>query len=215
MGWSTVRKHIESFSFKTRMVFMGMVLSLFIFGVIFVLSGNAEFVFYALVSTLFFIFIMGYYHKLRLTETLLTGIALHWLLSFMGGTLYFGSTRLYDLWLFPPLLRYDNIVHSFGVFLLTFIAYNLLYPHFRMRNKVALFHFSLLLFFIVMGLGALAEVAELLAVLWLGAGETVGDYFNNAFDLVWNAVGALSACFMIAWYERRTTLKGKNGKSKK
>jgi len=214
MSVDRIKKHIASFPYKTRLVFMGMVLSLLIFGVVFVLAGNGEFVFYALISTLFFLFIVSYYHKLKLTETLLIGISLHWLLSFMGGTLSIGETRLFDFWILP-FVRYDNIVHTFGVFVLTFIAFNLLRPHFKLKNKVSLFHFSLLLFLIVMGLGAVAEIMELMAVLWLGAGSTVGDYFNNAYDLVWNGIGAISACLLIARYERGTTLKGKNGRSKK
>ena len=209
-----MRKHIASFPFKTRMVFMAMVMSLLIFGVIFVLAGNSEFVYYSLVSFLFFLFIISYYHKLKLTATLLIGIALHWLLSFMGGTLYVGETRLFDVWILP-FVRYDNIVHTFGVFILTFVAYNLLRPHFKLKDKVSLFHFSLLLFLIVMGLGAVAEIVELLAVLWLGAAATVGGYFNNAYDLVWNGIGSVSACLLIARYEHGTTLKGKNGKGKK
>ncbi len=211
MEYKRMQRHFASFPRMTRLVFMGVVLSLFIFGVIFVLSGNGEFVFYSFLSTLFFIFIVSYYHRLRLTETLLLGIVLHWLLSFMGGTLYLGETRLFDLWLFP-FLRYDNIIHAFGVFVLTFIAYNLLRPHFKLKNKIALFHFSILLFLIVMGLGALAEIIELSAVLFLDAGDTIGGYLNNAFDLVWNGVGSLCACLLIARHERKTTLKGKNGK---
>ncbi len=205
--WERVHRHIASFSFKTRLVFFFMVLSLFIFSVVFVLSGNGEFMYYSLVMFAFFLFIVSFYHKLRLTEPLIGGIAIHWLLSLMGGTLYFGGTRLYDLWLLPPWVKYDNVVHVFGVFILTFVAYNLLRPHFAIRSKTALLHFSLLLFLIVMGLGAVSEIMELGAVLWLGAAKTVGDYFNNAFDLVWNATGSIVACVTISMYERRTALK--------
>ncbi len=43
-----------------------------------------------------------------------------------------------------------------------------------------------------MGLGAVAEIAELFAVLFFAAGEQVGGYLNNAFDLVFNLLGGSS-----------------------
>ncbi len=196
------RRHIAAFTFTTRLLLLFMLISLCVFALLFTRAGNGEFLFYSLVTAVVFLIIISYYSRLRLTEPLLVGIALHWLLSFMGGTLYLGTTRLYDLWLLPW-LKYDNVVHAFGVLLLTFVAYNLLRPRFRPRNATALFHFSLLLFLVVMGLGAVAEIFELLAVLFLDAGATVGDYFNNAYDLCWNAGGALLACLFIARHERR------------
>ncbi len=36
-----------------------------------------------------------------MSAMILVGIALHWLLHFLGGTLVFGATLLYDVWL-PP-----------------------------------------------------------------------------------------------------------------
>jgi len=166
-------------------------------------SGNNEFFFYAIVFFSFFIFIVSYYLKLRLTNWLLALLAFHWLLHFLGGFVYIGGTRLYDFWLIGHFFKYDNVVHTFGVFLGTFIIYNLLRPHFKLLNKMALFHFSVLLVLVVMGLGALAEIGELIAVLFFHAAQTVGGYLNNAFDLVWNLLGGTLACLVIGRYEAR------------
>lgn len=201
--YASWRAYFRSFPLQTRLVFLAMFLYLFCFTLISYFSGNNEFFFYAVVFFSFFTFIVSYYHKLRMTNWLLSLIAIHWLLHFLGGFLYFGGTRLYDLWLIGHFLKYDNVVHMFGVFLGTFIVYNLLRPHFKLSNKIALFHFSVLLVLVVMGIGALAEIGELIAVLFFHAAQTVGGYFNNAFDLVWNLTGGTLACLVISHYEAR------------
>lgn len=197
------RRYFSSLPFKTRALYVGMILYLFIFAFLSVFTRNREFLYYTILIFGLFLFVVSYYHRLKLTETLLLGIAVHWLLHFMGGALRIGATRLYDFWFIPGYLKYDNIVHAFGIVVLTFIAYNLLRPHFKLKDRVSLLHFSVLLFFVVMGIGALSELFELGAVLWFNAADTVGDYFNNAFDLLYNAIGAVFACILISRYELR------------
>jgi hypothetical protein len=48
-----------------------------------------------------------------------------------------------------------------------------------------------------MGLGAFNKVIELGAVIFLGASGQVGDYLNNAIDLMYNLGGAVLACFYL------------------
>jgi len=201
--YSSWKAYFNSFPLRTRLVFAAMFFYLIFFTLISYFSGNNEFFFYAIVFFCFFVFIVSYYHKLRMTNWLLGGIAVHWLLHFLGGFVYFGSTRLYDLWLISHVFKYDNLVHTFGMFLGTFIIYNLLRPHFKLPNRTALFHFSVLLVLVVMGVGATAEIGELIAVLFFHAAQTVGGYFNNAFDLVWNFTGGTLACLVISRYELR------------
>ncbi len=206
MGYKSWRAYLASFPLKTRLVFLFMVVYLLFFTVLSYRLGNEEFFFYAVVMFCFFIFIVSHYHKLRLTLYIMAGIATHWLLHFLGGTVYIHGTRLYDMNIIPLnqwIIHYDNIVHAFGVFVLTFVAYNLLRPHFTLRNRTALFHFGLLLVLVVMGIGAFAEIGELIAVLYFHAAATVGGYFNNAFDLVMNATGATVAALVIGWHERK------------
>ena len=54
-----------------------------------------------------------------------------------------------------------------------------------------------------MGVGAFNEILELIAVVFLGAAEQVGDYFNNALDLFFNLIGSTIACFFIIHYHKK------------
>lgn len=200
MRYDSLRGYWDSFPLRTRLLFLGMVLYLTYFLIRSYLVGDVEFFYYSVVLFILFIFLFFNYHELRMSVTVLIGLAAMGLLHFLGGLVAIGGTRLYDLWLIPLLMRYDNLVHSFSVFVLTFLAYNLLRPNFKFRRRVSVFHFSLLLFLVVMGLGAISEVFELAGIVWFGA-TGVGDYFNNARDLVFNAVGSLGACLILARYE--------------
>ena len=51
-----------------------------------------------------------------------------------------------------------------------------------------------------MGVGAGAEITELLAVVFFDASAAVGDYYNNAIDLVFNLLGSLTACGYLIIY---------------
>jgi hypothetical protein len=204
MVFDRLKAYVDTFPFRTRLLFGVMLLYLFYFVFRAWSKGNEEFFYYAAVLFLLFFFVFFYYHELKLSSTLLAGMAAMGLFHFLGGAVIVNGTRLYDLWLLhlgPVAFRYDNFVHAFGVFVLTFLAYHLLRPHFTIRRPVSIFHFAFLLFLVVMGIGAVSEVVELSAVVWLGA-DGVGDYFNNAFDLVFNGIGSLAACFLIARYER-------------
>ena len=54
-----------------------------------------------------------------------------------------------------------------------------------------------------MGTGALNEVLEFGAVILFGAAKQVGDYLNNALDLVFNLTGSIIACFFIHPYHKK------------
>lgn len=55
---------------------------------------------------------------------------------------------------------------------------------------------------IASGFGAFNEVLELGAVAYLNAAKQVGDYFNNAFDLLFNMLGSIIACFFLMRYHK-------------
>jgi len=147
------------------------------------------------------ILIVGLYHKkLHLSKTLLFGLTLLGLMHILGGNVHLFGVRLYDLWLIPEIFKYDNLVHGFGIFLATLVAYNLLRPHLDVKMKHNPYFLSLILILIAMGIGAFNEVLELGAVLFLNAGSGVGDYINNAFDLFFNLIGSVIACVFIIRY---------------
>jgi hypothetical protein len=59
----------------------------------------------------------------------------------------------------------------------------------------------LLTWLVVMGGGAVVEIAELIGSTMTGT--NVGDYANNALDLVANATGAAVGIAGVWWFERR------------
>jgi hypothetical protein len=59
----------------------------------------------------------------------------------------------------------------------------------------------LLTWLVVMGGGAVVEIAELIGSTM--SGVSVGDYANNALDLVANATGATVGVALVLWFEKR------------
>ncbi|PJE58032.1 MAG: hypothetical protein COU81_02860, partial [Candidatus Portnoybacteria bacterium CG10_big_fil_rev_8_21_14_0_10_36_7] len=115
-----------------------------------------------------------------------------------------GATQLYYVYLIPGIFRYDNLVHSFGVFLATFAIYGLVRPYLLKKTEHNSFVFCFILVSSAMGVGAFNEIIELIAVLFFNAQQGVGEYLNNAFDLVFNLFGTLVACFVIMKYHLRS-----------
>ena len=111
--------------------------------------------------------------------------------------------RLYDFWFIDNLLKYDNIIHAASLFVATFVAYNIISPHLDLKIKHHPALFSLLLILIALGIGALNEILEFGAVVFLDAQEAVGDYLKNASDLVFNLIGSVIAVFFIHPYHKK------------
>jgi hypothetical protein len=65
-----------------------------------------------------------------------------------------------------------------------------------------------LLILISLGIGALNELIELIAVVFLGATEGVGGYINNALDIVFNLFGAVISCIYIWFHYEKDKIKG-------
>jgi hypothetical protein len=124
-------------------------------------------------------------------------------LNLAGGTFFIGSVRLYDFWFIPGLFKYDNFMHFSAIFVVTIIAYDIISPKLSSsfkKNKPA---FSLLLILIALGVGALNEISELVSVILFDATEQVGDYMNNAIDLVFNLLGSIAACFYLLYMKKK------------
>ncbi|MFH1849733.1 MAG: DUF2238 domain-containing protein [archaeon] len=163
--------------------------------------GNFEFLYYITILLALLVFIVFYQKKLHLSIHILAGLSLVGCLHFAGGNLYFGGQRLYEIY-FLPFLRFDNIVHFFGTITATFVCYNMLRSHLD-NIRYDKYILCLILVIMAMGLGALNEVLEFGAVVFLGAAQQVGDYFNNALDLLFNLTGSVIACFFIHPYHKK------------
>ena len=121
-----------------------------------------------------------------------------WLVMHMcGGFVHIYGTRLYDAMLVKlvpepyHILRYDQLAHSACYFVITLILGRMVALRADARTGAATVR--LLAALAAMGVGALNEVIEFLAVAFLGAADGVGDYINNALDICFNGLGVLAA----------------------
>jgi len=176
---------------------------LVLFSIVSAIQRNYEFLYYTGIIAVFIFVITFYYHHFHLTLPLVIGLTLLGVLHILGGNLYVHGTKLYDLWVVAGFLKYDNIVHCFGTAIATLVAYNILLPQMERPAKWRPFAFSLMLVLIAMGIGALNEVVEFFAVVFLGAGHAVGDYFNNTVDLVYNLIGSVVVSVFLYYHHKK------------
>lgn len=188
---------------ELKAIFYFTVFYLIFFTILSVVKGNYEFLYYAFVMGILIFIAVAYYKKMHLSKSILIGATILGIMHMLGGTVYVFSTRLYDLYLIPNVFRYDNLVHAFGAFLVTFIIYSLVYPHLDKTMKHNLFLLSFVIVSATIGIGAYNEIIELVAVVFLGATKEVGDYYNNAMDLVFNLFGSIIACLILLKYHKK------------
>ena len=174
-----------------------------IFTILALINKNYEFLYYTFILSALIFIIVLYHKKIHLTKTILLGLTILGAMHIFGGNIHILGTRLYDIWFIPNILKYDNFVHAFGIFVATFVVYNFIHPHLDKKINHNAILLSLILVSIAMGIGAFNEILELGAVVFLGAAKQVGDYINNALDLVFNLGGSIIACFFIIKYHKR------------
>lgn len=165
-------------------------------------SNNVEFLFYIAVVLLIG-FLLLYLHKRYSLKIETLYLASIWgLLHIVGGLVplpngwpYNGDIQVfYSLWIIPNYLKYDHIVHAFGFGVTTIICWQLLTP--ALKNKRSRFSILFLCILSGMGLGALNEIIEFMAVLLI-PDTNVGGYMNTGWDLVANLVGTSIAALYI------------------
>ncbi len=168
---------------------------------------NQEFVFYLVVMVILIAIVWFVHWRMRLSLGALWCLAI-WGLAHMAGGLmplpeYFpikgDSYVLYNLWLIPNWLKYDQLVHAFGFGVVTWICWQGLQKAFsehRVRIKPSLGLMALCVA-AGMGFGAMNEVVEFAATLLLPE-TNVGGYVNTGWDLVANLVGCVLAATLIS-----------------
>jgi hypothetical protein len=115
----------------------------------------------------------------------------------LGGVLLIGGEPLYTADLVGT-LRYDKVFHAVAGGAMVVIAWEAL-----KRWSGGIHHLGgqlLLTWLVVMGGGAVVEIAELIGSSM--SDVSVGDYANNALDLVANATGAAVGIVLVWWMER-------------
>lgn len=152
--------------------------------------GNEEFVFYSwsMFLTVLLIYPLAKFFGLSFFVCFLLGINL--LVHAAGGVFYYNGTRFYDLKF--GFLRYDMASHFLGAFVIALLVYSLIKYHLKTERKYASIYLFFMLAFISAGYMTIVEINELIAVLFFNGARGVGDYFNNAFDLVFNMLGAIA-----------------------
>ena len=171
------------------------ILFMFIFTIIFVLKGNYEFLYYTGLMTAVILFFVLFYKKFHFQVLDMFGLVILLTIHILGGRIMIGAVRLYDFWFIPGFLKYDMLVHFFGIFVVTFFIYHLINSNLKKNVKKSTLVFYL--FLMAMGVAGFYEVLELVPAVWLGAASQIGGYVNNILDLVFGGLGALLASWII------------------
>lgn len=166
------------------------------FTIRFLLAKNYEFLLYTFTIGLLIWLIHITNKKMNYSNLAKYGFSAWLFLHFAGGSFKIAGTRLYDFiifnWIGEPLniLRYDQFIHAYCYFVIGLFVYALVKKIYKPgTNKIIL---ALTAILTAEGVGAINEIIELSTVVLFGA-TGVGNYFNNALDLVFNLIGATIA----------------------
>ncbi len=139
----------------------------------------------------------------RFSPAIWWGIAVVGLGNMLGGVLLVGGQPLYMAQVLGP-IYYDKVFHAAAAFVCFFVAWAAVE---RWAGDGRLFGGMLFITFLAtMGGGAVVEIAELIGA---SVGDVnVGDYSNNALDLVANAMGAALGVVVVAVATRSAVTAG-------
>lgn len=186
---------------KLRLMLWFTILYMTFFTIVSLIDKNYEFLYYTIVMSLIILILIKYKEHISFTSGIAFGLTVVAALHIFGGNVHIGGTRLYDVWLIGW-LKYDNMVHMIGTFTAAVLSYTFVYQHLNEKardNKILL---TIIIISMALGIGSLNEILELGAVVWFNAGAQVGDYFNNAYDLVYNLFGATLACVYLFYIQK-------------
>jgi len=148
------------------------------------------------------------------------GFAVWLFFHLAGGTFSINGTRWYDSILVnivgDPffILKYDQAIHILCYFVITLFIYSIVsyVTNIKTNNlkkkinisfgKMDKFSIGLVVFLSGMGVSAINEIIEFGTVAFFGA-TGVGGYYNNALDLVFNAMGCLLAIFFMKNHKKK------------
>ena len=202
INWICKRKrelNKEKFQMKLFTLFTVKVLIAFIIFAIIV--KNHEFIYYGAVLLTLILIIYFIHRKIRLHLPIFILLCTVILMHTVGGLLRFNGIKLYDITF--GIIKYDNIIHFLSAFTMVFIFYNLIYKFVLPCNEKRDFYLFTILVLMTAGFGTMIEFVELFAVLFFNAEKAVGDYFNNAVDLIINFIGASIASLLVVYYHRK------------
>lgn len=175
--------------------------------------GNHEFLAYIGLLFVMAAAVWWVHRNINIPQSLL------WCLSFWGAAHLAGglvaipetwprsgdSAVLYNLWLLPGWLKYDQLVHAYGFGITTWLCWRGLYSAFARKGATPEPTFGLLTLVAAAGtgFGALNEVIEFIITV-LVPDNNVGGYMNTALDLCFNLIGAVIAVLLIRFAGRKS-----------
>lgn len=176
------------------------------------LRRDFEFLLYLAVMSVIIIAVLAVYRRAGLSRALLWQFSFWGLLHMIGGLTPIPdawhatdtSAVVYNWRLIPGYLKYDQLVHGYGVGLTTWLVWQALSSRVKGDDGGPLRPTAGMLAVCAtagMGFGALNEVVEFIATLILPS-TNVGDHINTGWDLVSNFVGATVAgtvIYVIGW----------------
>lgn len=152
---------------------------------------------YTGITVLLFV-VFGFLHRWAdFPMPVLWGISLVGLGNMLGGVLLIDGRTLYIAGSVGP-IPYDKLFHAVAAAAMVPVAWTALVRWTEIRHTGGAY---ILTFLTVMGGGAVVEIAELIGS--AASNVSVGDYGNNALDLVANAVGAIVGLLLLWLWLRR------------
>ncbi|MEO1277343.1 MAG: DUF2238 domain-containing protein [Planctomycetota bacterium] len=159
-------------------------------------NGNSEFLFYAGTMVIMAGVVVAVDRAVRFSPLVIAGLLVWAILHLAGGNVPAGDTGvLYNFRPAPWLPKYDQAVHAFGFAVATLLSWECLRHGIAKRtngNPRPTFGLVAACALMGMGLGAINEVVEFIAVLTI-PDTNVGGYVNTGWDLVSNLSGAVIA----------------------
>jgi uncharacterized membrane protein YjdF len=186
-------------------IFIVILVSLIVFGGIFLAKKNYEFIIYIGVIIFFLLLIAATSQRVYYPNALLWSLTAWAILHMAGGALYINGTRLYEIMLVRlsndiPIFRHDQFVHIFGFGTATVVMYYVLKPLLR-ENLDRFWALSIIVIMAGLGVGALNEILEFITSVFIPE-SGVGGYLNTSLDLVADLIGAVLAMLVIRIADR-------------
>lgn len=156
-------------------------------------SDRSQTSFYALFMVVAFALVVTTYSHFRLRPITLWGLTIWGIAHMAGGLLSIGGDVLYRFDLVPGVVRFDQIVHTFGFGFTTAACWDVLGEVVMHGRAVAR---SVLALLGGLGFGAINEAIEFL-VTRIDPSSNVGGFVNTGFDLLFNTLGCALAATLL------------------
>jgi len=193
---------------KTEWTILGFnLLYLGLFATHFFNRENFEFIWYIFIMLVLIGVFSVLHRRYKFSTLTLIGLSIWGIAHMFGGSTIFGEPRIYGRVLVDlfttgdtTLFRYDHLMHFYFYLVMTAVIYQILKDY--LKPNANWFVVSVFIVFASMGVGAFNEIVEFMPVLFL-AETGVGGYFNIAWDIVFNTLGAIVTVVYLSFRRRQ------------